>query len=111
MATSKPELLDSGWEGAGEGCLGAHLAERRFVSLHVGMAGATLSQQAGRASLPKYPFNFAECVGATQDMERKCRVGESWSKSEICVVMHAAGKQDITYMQRTVPNSHVNDGE
>ena len=55
MAKSKPELLRKELEGCWcwgvEGCLGEHLAKGRFVSLHGGIDGAILSQQAGRECL------------------------------------------------------------
>ena len=54
-AKSKPNSLGGGWQAAGaggvEGCLGEHLAEGGFVSLHIGMVGAILGQQAGRECL------------------------------------------------------------
>ena len=48
--------LGGGWHaagaGGGEGCLGEHLAEEGgFVSLHIGLVGAILGQQAGRECL------------------------------------------------------------
>ena len=43
--------LAGGWRWGVEGCLGEHLAEGGFVSLHIGMVGAILGQQAGRECL------------------------------------------------------------
>ena len=44
--------LGAGWKAAGiggvEGCFGEHLAEEGLVSLHVGVVGAILGEQAGR---------------------------------------------------------------
>ena len=72
-----PSQSSSGgsWKAAGaggvEGCLGEHLAKGGFVSLHVGMDGAILSQQAGRECLHRSAARLGKAV------QREMRVAES----------------------------------